>query len=261
MSISFIDDEVSSAVDESASTFLATSLIEKVISSIEVADSCTLPARLTMFSATSSLAAAISRIDDDDSSAAAASVSTECAICLSDAVISCSDAAVSSMAPSCRSTVARSSPIDPSTLPSTSPRSTESTSACCSRCTVEYEAINAGTPPMATMKIGAISVALCDPYRPSTIATDAARQAAAPTVHRIAEVMSPNFNLLLVGEQSVCHSGNSAICCIGRRAVSACRVMPAAPKARAAASEEPRVSQTSRASAARTCATSDGRSP
>ena len=134
MSISFIDDEVSSAVDESASTFLATSLIEKVISSIDVADSCTEPARLTMFSATSSLAAAISRIDDEDSSAAAASVSTECAICLSEAVIWCSDAAVSSMAPSCRSMVVRSSSMPADASPISLSCEAVSDSTRCSFC-------------------------------------------------------------------------------------------------------------------------------
>ena len=121
-SISFIDELVSSAVSESASTFLATSLIEYAISSIDVAVSRTLPASSPMFSATSSLVAVISRIDELDSSALAASVSTECAMLLSDAVIWCSDAAVSSMAPSCCSTVFRSSSMEPSTLPSTSPR-------------------------------------------------------------------------------------------------------------------------------------------
>ena len=60
---------------ESASTFFATSRMLNVISSIEVADSCTAPARFDMFSATSSFAADISKIDDEDSSADAASVS------------------------------------------------------------------------------------------------------------------------------------------------------------------------------------------
>ena len=190
MSISFIDEEVSSAVDESASTFLATSLIEKVISSIDVADSCTLPARLTMFSATSSLAAAICRIDDDDSSAAAASVSTEWAICLSDAVISCSDAAVSSMAPSCCSTVARSSAIDPSTLPMTSLRSCASRSTSSSRCTVVYEATSADKPPNATTRIGATSAGPWPPPSQNAIPIVAASVAPAPIVQRICEVMS-----------------------------------------------------------------------
>ena len=75
-SISFIDELVSSAVSESASTFLATSLIEYAISSIEETVSRTLPASSPTFSATSSLVAVISRIDELDSSALEASVST-----------------------------------------------------------------------------------------------------------------------------------------------------------------------------------------
>ena len=103
-----------------------------------------------MFSATSSLAAAISRIDDDDSSAAAASVSTECAICFSDAVIWCSDAAVSSMAPSCDSVTWRRSSSPSCTLRTLSARSSTSISIDCSRCAVEYEVYSAGTTPSAT---------------------------------------------------------------------------------------------------------------
>ena len=56
-----------------------------------------------------------------------ASVSTDCAICLSDAVISCSDAAVSSMAPSCaRHGGAQLADGRSSTLPMTSPRASAS---------------------------------------------------------------------------------------------------------------------------------------
>ncbi len=62
-SISFIDEQVSSAVSESASTFLATSLMEYAISSMDETVSRTLAARLAMFSATSSFVAVISRIE------------------------------------------------------------------------------------------------------------------------------------------------------------------------------------------------------
>jgi len=48
-SISFIDELVSSAVRDSASTFLATSLIEYAISSIELTVSRTLPASSPTF--------------------------------------------------------------------------------------------------------------------------------------------------------------------------------------------------------------------
>ena len=63
------EELVSSAVSERASTFLATSLIEYAISSIELTVSRTLPASSPMFSATSSCVAVISRIDELDSSA------------------------------------------------------------------------------------------------------------------------------------------------------------------------------------------------
>ena len=75
-SISVIAEEVSSAVEESASILLATSLTEKVICSIDTAVSCTDAARLNMLSDTSSLAAAISKIELEDSSAFEASSST-----------------------------------------------------------------------------------------------------------------------------------------------------------------------------------------
>ena len=124
-----------------------------------------------MFSATSSLAAAISRIDDDDSSAAAASISTECAICLSDAVISCSDAAVSSMAPSCCSIDWRPSSSPFIVSPTSFSCCAASDSSACSLVAALYDEKRTPAPASAMSAMGIIMVVRAASFEKITAAT------------------------------------------------------------------------------------------